>query len=260
VPSESATRDRSLKRNNIKKVPQNKPHNHRGKFRQKSSTEIVEDSTDGYSNLNQSDGNEKIKNLEKAVRKKAEDKEEYIQKDRANKRGSDKGDAASKSEKPVFRRNKSRRYNDQTNQFRDVDANIKSSASEVHYYEEVLPEETENNEHQKDNEHQKEEYKDETSDEEQEEDGEDYDDESTASATGTVLTETLPKSRDHSGDEQGDDNVQPRYVKHPGERYYYYADEPEETLGREVKQVTTNRTPISYRNQERRSKNDYIQD
>jgi hypothetical protein len=254
VSPESAAGDRSLKRNSIKKAPQNKPQHHRGKFRQKGSTETVEDSADGYSNLNQSDGNEKIKNLDKALRKKAEDKEEYIQKDRANKRGSDKGDAASKSEKPVFRRNKSRRYNDQTDLFRDTDANIKSSASEVRYYEEVFPEETENNEHQK------EEYKGETSDEEQEEDGEEYEDESIASAFSTVLTATLPKSRDHSEDEQGDDHVQPRFVKHPGERYYYYADEPEETLGKEGKEVTTDRTPISYRKQELRSKDDYIQD
>jgi hypothetical protein len=254
VSTESASGDRSFKRNNIKNIPQNKPHNHPGKFRQKGSTETVEDSADGY--LNQGDGNGKIKNLEKAVRKKAEGKEEYIQKDRANKRGSDtyKGDGASKSEKPVFGRNKSRRYNDQTNKFKDTDVNIKSSASEVRYYEEVLPEETENNEHQE------EKYKDEMSDEEQEEDGEDYDDEST-SAAGTVLRETLPKSRDHSEDEIGDDHVQqPRYVKHPGERYYYYADEPEETLGKEGKDVTTDRSSLSYRNKKRRRKDDYNED
>ena len=254
VSTESASGDRSFKRNNTKKVPQNKPHNHPGKFRQKGSTETVEDSGDGY--LNQGDGNGKIKNLEKAVRKKAEDKEEYIQKDRANKRGSDtyKGDGASKSEKPVSGRNKSRRYNDQTNKFKDTDVNIKSSASEVHYYEKVLPEETENNEHQE------EKYNDEMSDEEQEEDGEEYDDESTTSAAGTVLRETLPKSRDHSEDEIRDDHVQPRYVKHPGQRYYYYADEPGETLGKEGKDVTTDRSSLSYRNKERRRKNDYIED
>ena len=251
VSIERANGDRSLKRNNIKKIPQNKPHNHPGNFRQKGSTETLEDSADGYSNLNQGDGKEKIKKLEKAVRKKAEDKEEYIQKDGANNRGSD---AASRSEKPVFRRNKSRRYKDQTNQFKDTDANIKSSASELHYYEEVLPEEAENNEHQK------EKYNDEMSAEEQEEDGEEYDDESTTSATGTVLREMLPKSRDHSEDEKVDDHVLPRYVKHPGERYYYYADEPEETLGKEGKDVLTDRKPMSYRNKELRSKDDYIED
>jgi hypothetical protein len=229
VSTESASGDRSFKRNNTKKVPQNKPHNHPGKFRQKNSTETVEDSADGYSNSSQGDGNGKIKNSEKAVRKKAEVIEEYIQKDRANKRRSDtsKGDAAPKSEKPFDRRNKYRRYNDQTNQFKDTDANIKSSASEVHYSEEVLPEETENNEHQK------EKYKDEMSYEEQEEDDYEYDDESTTSATGTVLRETLPRSRDHSDDEKGDDDGQPRYVKHPGERHYYYADVPEEAFGEE---------------------------
>jgi hypothetical protein len=255
VSTESISGDRSLKRNNIKKVPQNKPHNHPGKIRQKGSTETVEDSADGYSNLNQGDGNWKIKNLEKAARKKAKDKEEYIQKDRANKRIPDtyKGDGASKLEKPVYRRNKSQRYNDQTNQFKDIDANIKSSASELRYYEEALPEETENNEHQK------EKYKEEMSDEEQEEDDEEYDDESTASAIGTVLRETLPKSRDISDDEKGDDHVQPRYVKHPGERYYYYADEPEETLGKEGKDVTTDRSSVRYRNKERRRKDDYIE-
>jgi hypothetical protein len=256
VSTESVSGDRSLKRNNIKKVSQNKPHNHPLKLRQKGSTETVDDSGDGYSNLNQGDGNGKIQNLEKAVRKKAEDKEEYIQKDRANKGRSDtyKGDGASKLEKPIYRRNKSRRYNDQTNQFKDTDSIIKSSASELRYYEELFPEETENNEHQK------EKYKDEMSDEEQEEDGEEYDDESTASAIGTVLRETLPKSRAHSEDEKGDDHVQPRYVKHPGERYYFYADEPEETSGKEGKDVTTGRSSISYRNKERRRKDDYIEE
>jgi hypothetical protein len=251
VSVERVNGDRSLKRNNIKKAAQNKPHNHPGNFRQKGSTETVEDSADGYSNLNQGDGKEKTKKLEKAVRKKAEDKEEYIQKDGANKRGSD---AASKSEKHVFRRNKSGRYKDQTNQFKDTDANIKSSASELRYYEEVLPEETENNEHQK------EKYKDEMSDEEQEEDGEEYDDESTTSATGTVLTEMLPKSRDHSEDEKGDEGVLPRYVKHPGERYYYYADEPEETSGKEGKVASTDRKPMSYRKKELRRNDDEIED
>jgi hypothetical protein len=255
VSPESTSGDKSLKRNKTKKVSQSRFHKNPGKFRQKDNTETVDESAHDYSNLNQGDGAKKTKNLTQAVTDKAQGKEEYIQKDRANEEGSDtyELDTASKSGNSIYRRNKSRRYNDHAKQFRVTDANIKPSASEVRYYEEELPEETENNEHQK------EEYKEQTNDEEQE-DGEEYDDESTARAFGTVLRETPPKRRDHSEDEKGVDNTQKRYVKHPGERYYYYADEPEESLGKERKDVKTERTPLSYRNKERRRKNEYIDD
>jgi hypothetical protein len=249
VSPESTSGDRSLKRNNIKKVSQSRFHKNSGKPRQNGNTETIDEPADGYTNLNHGDGTKKIKNLVKAVRDKADDK------DRANEKGSDtyELDRASKSEKPIYKRNKSQRHNDHAKKFRDTDANIKSSASELRYYEEELPEEAENNEHQNDQ------YKEETSDEEQE-DGEEYHDESTESAFGTVLRPTLPKRRDHTEDEKGVDHVQQRYVKHPGERYYYYADEKEEILGKERKAVKTDKTPISRRNKESRRKDEHIED
>jgi hypothetical protein len=232
--------DRSFKHTNKKEVSQNRLRKSSGKFRQKDNTESVEHLPDETSDLNRRGDKEKTENSEKTVRRKSGGRREFITDEDGNEKESDtyKLERAPKSGKSAHRRNKSRRYKGHTNQFKDVDTKINPSASEVRYYEE-FPEATTHNKQQNG------EYKQEPSDEEGQ-DGEEYHGDATADDFGEILTQMPPKHREHSEDFNGGvDRVQ-RFVKHPGKRYYYYVEEPEEAEGKESKGVQMDRTAKSY--------------
>jgi hypothetical protein len=248
--------DRSSKPTNIKQASQNRLRKNPGKPRQKdNNTETVAQVQDDSSDLNKSDYNEKDKNSGKILRGKAGKKQEFILKDDGDEEASDitKLDEVSKLGKSRQRKNKSRRYKGHANQFEDTDANIDSSASEAKYYEEELPVATVHDEEQED-------YKHETSDEEGHGDEDEYREEPVASAFGKILSQTPPKVRGHSEDvKEAVDHVPP-YVKNPAERYYYYADVPEEVPGKEKKEVQAGRTSRSYRDKQLRRKDETMED
>jgi hypothetical protein len=241
---------RNLNPSNIKKSFQNRPRKASGKYRQKNKTESAEQSSHETSDFNKRDDDEKVINSEKSSRGKAAEKKQILPDDDVNDKSSEtyKLDRVSKTGKSAHRRNKSRQYKSNLNKFKDTDDNINSSASEIRYYEEALPEATTYSEQEN------EEYKGETSSEEGNE--EDNHDEAIASAFGKILSNIPPKDRGRSEDVEGTDDVQ-RFVKHPGERYYYYVDEPEDTGGKEGQ---VDRASKSYRNKQLRRRDETIED
>jgi hypothetical protein len=250
VSSDETRGDRSLNPTNIKKLSQNRLRKNSGKYRQKDKTESVEQLSDETPDFNRRDDEEKAMISEKTFRGKDKENQEFVPDDDGNKKTSDtnKFDRPSKSRKSAHRRNKSRQYKGDENQFKDTDSNINSSASEIQYYEEAIPEGTTHTEQQMD------EYKEETSDEEG--DGEEYHEEGITSAFSKILSHMPTKKRDRFEDDKGVDHVQ-RVVKNPGERYYYYVDEPEEAQGEEVQE---DRTSKSYRNKQLRRKGEIIEE
>ncbi|KDR20665.1 hypothetical protein L798_04453 [Zootermopsis nevadensis] len=201
--------DSSLNPTNKKKLSQNRLRKHSGKYRQKDKTrgEQLPEDTSG-------DDEERSKNSRRNFRKKDRENLEFeSDDDDDDEEASDtyKFDRAPKSRKSAHRRNRPGQYKSDVNQFKDTDRKIKSSASEIIYYEEAFPEATTHNEERKDG------YKEETGDGEG--DGEEYHEEGIASAP--------PERKGYSDDEGGDGRVQD-FVKHPGDRFYYYVDEPEE--------------------------------
>jgi hypothetical protein len=255
VDADKISGDKSSKPAHNKQASQNRVRKNPGNPRQKdNNTETVAQLQDESSDLNKSDYNEKVKNSGKILRGKAGEKREFNLNDDGIEEASDtsKLDGVSKPRKFHHRKNKSRRYKGRANQFEDTDAD--ASASDAKYYEEELPVATIHSEDQD------EAYKHETSDEEEHRDDDEYREETIASDFGKILGQTTPKRRSYSEDvKEAEDHVPP-YVKDPAERYYYYADEPEEVPGKEKKAVHADRTSRSYTGKQLRRKDETMED
>jgi hypothetical protein len=233
--ADKSSGDDSSKPKNIKQVSQNRLRKGPGKSRQKGTTETGAESQD-KSSADTPRG--------KAGRREGDDESEETS-------DTYRLDGASRSGKPHHRKSKPRRHKERGSQFKDTDANIDSSASEVKYYEEKLPVATAHEDSD-------EEYTQETSDEDVQGDKEEDPEESAANVFGEILGHA--KRRGES-EEVGEtvDRV-PLYVKHPAERYYYYADEPELVPDTEKKIVEADRTTKRYTDKVHSKEDESIED